>query len=170
MTEVEICGGGHRTRLRNQLVCLWGAPSPIYKGVEEGSAGRPASWGVPQGGNPTPIRSRFPPFLVQLGGEGKRKRGRRKGAPRLGCLLLSSTRAHEGPLTPRGVPVTPRYSGKYPIHIRTIPVSEYSLQIYQSLCLDDLGTPRHVCDLIQDSQQPSVHQITELIIHIVIER
>ena len=40
MTEVEICGGGHRTRLRNQLVFLWGAPSPVYKGVEEG-AGRP---------------------------------------------------------------------------------------------------------------------------------
>ena len=39
MTEVEICGGGHRTRLNNQLVCLWDAPSPVYKGVEEGRAG-----------------------------------------------------------------------------------------------------------------------------------
>ena len=39
MTEVEICGGGHRTRLNNQLLCLWGAPSPVYKGVEEGTAG-----------------------------------------------------------------------------------------------------------------------------------
>src|SRR3954471_21395302 len=32
MTEVEYGGGGHRTRLRNdlkdQLVCLWGAPWP----------------------------------------------------------------------------------------------------------------------------------------------
>ena len=32
MTEVEYGGGGHRTRLRNdlkdQLVCLWGAPYP----------------------------------------------------------------------------------------------------------------------------------------------
>src|SRR3954470_15297642 len=32
MTEVEYGGGGHRTRLRNdlkdQLVCLWGAPCP----------------------------------------------------------------------------------------------------------------------------------------------
>ena len=28
MTEVEICGGGHHTRLKNQLVCLWGAPLP----------------------------------------------------------------------------------------------------------------------------------------------
>ena len=40
MTEVDYGGGGHRTRLRDQLVCLWGAPSPVYKGVEEG-AGRP---------------------------------------------------------------------------------------------------------------------------------
>src|SRR3954469_17948025 len=36
MTEVEYGGGGHRTRLRNdlndQLVCLWGAPALVYKG------------------------------------------------------------------------------------------------------------------------------------------
>ena len=40
---IEVCnyGGGHRTRLKDQLhqlVCLWGAPSPVYKGGE----GRPA--------------------------------------------------------------------------------------------------------------------------------
>ena len=51
MTEVEICGGGHRTRLKDQpdqLVCLWGAPSPVYKGGE----GRPASppWRSPKRG------------------------------------------------------------------------------------------------------------------------
>ena len=40
MNEVEIYGGGHLTRLNNQLVCLWGAPTPVYKGVEEG-VGRP---------------------------------------------------------------------------------------------------------------------------------
>ena len=28
MTEVCNCGGGHRTRLKDQLVCLWGAPWP----------------------------------------------------------------------------------------------------------------------------------------------
>ena len=78
MTEVEICGGGHRTRLRTQLMCLWGAPSPVYKGGEEG-AGRPH--GVrPKEGNPTPTRIRFPPFLVQLGGEGK---GEAKSSPSL---------------------------------------------------------------------------------------
>ena len=39
-------GGGHRTRLRDprdQLLCLWGAPTPVYKGVEEGK-GRPSLW------------------------------------------------------------------------------------------------------------------------------
>src|SRR3954470_19616052 len=37
MTEVEYGGGGHRTRLRNdlndQLVCLGVPPSPVYKGA-----------------------------------------------------------------------------------------------------------------------------------------
>ena len=28
MTEVCNCGRGHRTRLREDLVCLWGAPLP----------------------------------------------------------------------------------------------------------------------------------------------
>src|SRR3954465_7081272 len=41
-TEVEYGGGGHSTRLRNdlkdQLVCLGGPPAPIYKGAR----GRPA--------------------------------------------------------------------------------------------------------------------------------
>ena len=52
MIEVEFCAGGHRTRLRNdhedQLVCLCGAPAPVYKGGEE-EEGRPQ--GVrPKGG------------------------------------------------------------------------------------------------------------------------
>ena len=38
MTKVDYGGEGHHTRLKinDQLVCPWGAPSPIYKGVEEG--------------------------------------------------------------------------------------------------------------------------------------
>ena len=39
--EVDYGGVGHRTRLRDpmdQLLCLWGAPSPVYKGVEEGAS------------------------------------------------------------------------------------------------------------------------------------
>ena len=44
MTKVDYGGGGHRTRLReinDQLVCLWGAPGHVYKGVEEGGEGQP---------------------------------------------------------------------------------------------------------------------------------
>ena len=45
MTKVEFNGGGHRTWLNNQLVCLWGAPSPIYKEWRRGGGGRTASRG-----------------------------------------------------------------------------------------------------------------------------
>ena len=100
MTEVEICGGGHRTRLNNQLVCLWGAPSPVYKGGEEGAAGLMVR---PQGGIPTPTRSRFPPFLVQLGEGGKGGKGRRKGeGGRAPNPLSNSERAWEGHAPPPG--------------------------------------------------------------------
>ena len=40
-------------------------------------------------------------------------------------------------------------------------MSEYSHPIYRSLRLDHFETPRHVPDLIRDSELPSVHQITE---------
>ena len=113
-------------------MCLWGAPLPRIQ-RSGGGAGRPH--GVrPKGGNPTPTRSRFPLFLVQLGGEGKEREREGKGAgpppqfglglgeraPPLGRLLLSSTMAHEGPLTPRGVPVTPPPPGT-PENARTYP-------------------------------------------------
>ena len=95
-------------------------PSPIRIGW---GAGRPHG-APPRGGILLLLGVGFPPFLVQLGG-GRKGRGReRKGgpppfpiriviggrAPPLGRLLLSSTKAHVGPLTPRGVPVTPQYS------------------------------------------------------------
>ena len=51
-----------------------GFPSPVYKEVEEG-AGRPHRV-CPKGGNPTPSRNRLPPFLVQVGEEGRRGRGK----------------------------------------------------------------------------------------------
>ena len=38
----------------------------------------------------------------------------------------------------------------------TLPVSEYYHPIYQSLPLDHFETPRHIRDLIRDSEQPSV--------------
>ena len=77
MTEVENCEGVHHTRLRQILECLWGAPLPMYikEGKEEAGLG-----GACQGSRiPTPSRSRFPPFLVQLGEGGKGGEWRRKG-------------------------------------------------------------------------------------------
>ena len=62
MTEVDYGGGGHRTwlKINDQLVCLWGAPSPVYKGVEEGRAG--PLYGTPQGGFLLLVGVGFPPF------------------------------------------------------------------------------------------------------------
>ena len=50
MIEVDYGGGGHRTRLKDQLInlCVQGVPpSPVYKGVKEGKG--PALLGAPQG-------------------------------------------------------------------------------------------------------------------------
>ena len=40
-------------------------------------------------------------------------------------------------------------------------MSEYSRPIYRALRLDHFDTPRHVADLIRDSELPSVHQNTK---------
>ena len=47
-------------------------------------------------------------------------------------------------------------SDKYLIHSGTLLVSEYYRPIYESLPLDHFETPRHVRDLIRDSEQHSV--------------
>ena len=160
--------GAPHTAGNNQLVCSRVPPAPVYKGGR-GGCGRPprgAPGGVllPPGVGLPPLalvkergegkeeRGAAPPFLVLfgLGGEGAR------GLP--WPALLFSLRAHVGPLTLVGVPVTPRYSGKIPISPGTIPLSKYRLPIYQSLCLDHFETPRHVRDHIRDSEQTSVHQ------------
>ena len=119
----------------------------------------------------------LPPFLVGLG-EGGKEEGERKerGAPPPSPCpirtrgegraalpwrpLLFSTKAHYGPLSPRGVPITPRYSGEIPISPGTLPISKYRLPIYQSSCIDHFETPRHIRDHIRESELPSVHQIT----------
>ena len=70
MTEVCNCGGGHRTRLREDLVYLWGAPSHIYIGGGEvaGPRGR-AKGGVLLG---LPVQVVFGPLLsFPEKGEGK---------------------------------------------------------------------------------------------------
>ena len=95
-----------------------GAPASVYKGGEEG---RLADQGGEAQESPTPSGSRIPPpILVQLGflgGEKRRRgpatspspnrtRGRRGRAAHLGQPLLFSTKAHYGPNSSRGVPVT----------------------------------------------------------------
>ena len=79
MTGVVNCVGGHRTRLREDLVCLWGAPSHVYKGGE-GEGRRPKrarQEGVQLG---FPILVGFP-FLFEEGEGGmERERERKEGA------------------------------------------------------------------------------------------
>ena len=64
--------------------------------------------------------------------------------------------AHMAHIFPRGVPVTPQYFDTYPILYETLWVSEYYRPMYQSLPLDHFETPRHVRDLIRDSEQSLV--------------
>ena len=149
-----------------------GAPAPVYKGGR-GRCGR-SPWGAP-GGVLLPPGVGLPSFLVGIGEGGKEEEeGKEGGAPPPSLILfglgrggvrgpllppsLFSLEAHVGPITPRGVPVTSRYSGKIPISPGTIPMSKHRLPIYQSLCLDHSETPRHVRDHIRDSEQTSVHQ------------
>ena len=176
MTEVEYGGGGHRTRLRNdhedQLVCSRVPPASVYKGAKgEGAAGQ----GGRAKGSPTPTGSRTPSFLVQLGEGGKGGEWRRKGeGGRAPNPLSNSDWAWEGRAPPPGSfplrPIKAQYSSPYsrnspvlrkiPESLGTLPVSEYSRPIYQSLCLDHSETPRYVRDHIRDSEQPLVHQNT----------
>ena len=120
----------------------------------------------------TPSPSRIPPSFSEKGGgergggeDGKGGRaptpspirfGLGGHAPPPGRRPPLSTRAHEGLIVPRGVPVTSRYSETYPKLLKTIPVSECNLPIYESLPLDHFETPHHVRDLIRDSKQTSV--------------
>ena len=46
-------GTAHGYEINDQLVCLWGAPSPVYKGVEEGERAGPL--GAPKGGVLLPV-------------------------------------------------------------------------------------------------------------------
>src|SRR3954464_15256130 len=164
-------------------LCVLGCPpAPVYKGAK-GRGGRPGL--VRQGGSPTPTGSRTPSFpncrrrRGERGGRGEGKGGRRppslvlfglgRGGAR-GLLLplsLFHLKAHVGPIIPRGVPVTPRYSGKMPISPGTIPMSKYRLPIYQSLCLDHFETPRHVRDHIRDSELLRYIKIHKLIITVI---
>ena len=150
--------------------------APVHKGARgEEAAGQ---GGRAKGGVLLPPGVGLPSFLVGIGEggkeeeEGKERGGRRppslvlfglgRGGARSPLLppSLFSLEAHVGPITPGGVPVTSRCSGKMPISPGMIPMSKYRLPIYQSLCLHHFETPRHVRDHIQDSELPSVHQNT----------
>ena len=87
MTEVDYGGGGHRTRLKDQLInlCLGVPPAPVYKGGRGGGAAGPkgCAWR-----SPTPTGSRTPSFLVGLGeGEGKGEEEKERGGPRPPSLV-----------------------------------------------------------------------------------
>src|SRR5215216_5985084 len=116
MIEVCNCGEGHRTRLRESTCVYWVPLASVYKG---GRKRRPAKGtGAAKEGSPTPTRSRTPPFPSPTRKRGRREEGRRGPAPshkpiRFGprgarpyssLAAPFSTKAHEGPLTPRGVP------------------------------------------------------------------
>ena len=60
--------------------------------------------------------------------------------------------AHMAHIFHREVPVTPLVLWFVPDTLETLPVSEYYLPIYQSLPLNHFETPRHVRDLIRDSE------------------
>ena len=87
-----------------------------------------------------------------------RTRGEEARGPPLVAPLSLSTKAHMAHYFSRGGSGNPpafRFSPKSP---GTLPVSEYSRLIYQSLCLDHFETPLHVRDHIRDSELPLVHQ------------
>ena len=147
-----------------QLVCLEVPLPPYIK--EERRGGWPAKRRWRAKGSPTPTGSRTPSFLVGVGEGGKRGRGGRKeglhplsnsdqrGAARLLPFGLSPLFPY-GPIRPIYSPANSRNSPvlrKIPESLGTFPMSEYSRPIYRSLRLDHFETPRHVPDLIRDSE------------------
>ena len=88
--------------------------------------------------------------LVQFGlGQGGR-------AP---CLLSSATWPMR-PITSSSYSCNSPVPSKIPESLRTFPMSENSRPIYRSLRLSHFETPRHVPDLIRNSELPSLHQNT----------
>ena len=124
-----------------------------------------------QGGSPTPTGSRTPPVLVGVGekereGEGEAKGGctpcpirTRGGVPPsfwpLSSIPVWPNKAH---ILPGEFPQLSGTPKKIPESLGTFPMSEYSRPIYRSLRFGHFETPRHVSDLIWDSELSSVHQ------------
>ena len=156
-------------------MCVLGCPLPPH--IKEQGGGWPAPVGRAPSRIPTrnPIPSRFPTWGRE--GEGRRGREGRQGAPPLPCPIRTQGEGARhlpwpAPLSPIG-PIEAHYfpggSGNPPV-LRffpktpgTLPVSEYSHPIYQSLCLDHFETPRHVRDHIRDSNNLRYIKIHKLI-------
>ena len=141
-------------------------PAPVYKGAR--GERRPARRRCARR-SPTPSGSRTPclPCWTRRKGEGGgREEGKGGAAPlslsysdwgggACGPALASSPLFHIGPLRPIKLPGG---SGNLPVlrknpeSLGIFPKSEYSRPIYRSLRLDHFETPRHVPDLIRDSE------------------
>ena len=149
-------------------LCVYGVPpGHVYKGWREEEA-------VPHRARPK-CGVLLGLALVLVGfhlphGIGKRegRRRRKEGAPPFPSpIRLVHGQGARPPLRPFSpfpyAPLMPNTDSrnssvlrKIPESLRTFPMSEYSLPIYQFLPLDHFETPRHVSDLIWDSNQYSV--------------
>ena len=143
-------GGGEQPRgepsRRNPT---WG-PSPIrppyhiFRRGEEGVERRKGR-GRP---NPSPSFS-LPPFLPP-------KVRPIWGAQQPLLAAVFPVLPHLAHIVARGCPEPLPVTRYVPGTTRTLLVSEYHCTIYESLPLDHFETPRHVRDIIQDSEQYSV--------------
>ena len=149
-------------------MCCCPPSASLYIGGERGGA--PLGFPLGGGGQGEGLRPGlgFPPQApcppsprgaAALGGaQPLRRRWRSlRGAhsPCVGCCV-SPLMAHRARNLYRGPRNTFRFSDSFPIFPGTIPDSVHSHPIYQSSSPDHSGDPRHVRDLIRDSEQPSV--------------
>ena len=137
-------GGGRWPRLAlPRCGVLLGLPSPSR--IPPPTWSRKRVWEKEKEG-----RGRHP-FLVQFGPV----HGGARGHP-----FRPFSPVPYGPLRPNTNSRNSPLLRKIPESLGTFPMSEYSHPIYRYLCLDHFETPRHVYDLIRDSEQTSVHQNT----------
>ena len=177
--DEDLYGGG-RAAPRHERVWLPSLCLSLYRGERgEGAplgfplgGGGQGRWGRPRGGWRRPgLRPGlgFPPPPGALppkprgcgcprGAQPLRRRWRGLGgahSPCVGCCV-SPLMAHRARNIYRGPRNTFRFSDSFPMFPGTIPDSVHSHPIYQSSSPDHSGDPRHVRDLIRDSEQPSV--------------
>ena len=149
-------------------LCVYGvSPGHVYKGWREEEAGPhraspkcgvllglsspsripPPTWNRKKGWEKEKEGSGCPLSQVQFGpvhGEGARP------------PLRTFSPFPYGPLRPNTNSRNSPVLRKIPESLGTFPKSEYSRPIYRSLCLDHFETPRHVPDLIRESEKTSV--------------